>query len=76
MQKEPESHYFKQKLDGLIGRLLEIETTAALPNRLVALAKDAVLAWAAGALSKDWLKEGHLSAAEVQQLKEAGIWPW
>jgi hypothetical protein len=76
MQKEPESHYFKQKLDGLMGRLLEVETVAALPTDLVDLAKDAVLAWAAGKLSKDWLQEAGLSASEVQRLKDAGVWPW
>jgi hypothetical protein len=71
--QDPEFHHFAVKLRRLHR---EIITSEKLSDEDASLASDALMAWAAGRLPKDWIRERKINAAEAQRLKDAGVWPW
>jgi len=71
--EDPEFHYFALKLRRLHREIINSEK---LSDGQANLASDALMAWAAGKLAKDWVRERKINAAKVQKLKDAAVWPW
>ena len=71
--KDPEFHRFAVKLHHLHRQII---TSERLTDEERALAGDTVLAWAAWKLPKGWIRERKVNAAQVQRLRDAGVWPW
>ena len=40
------------------------------------VARDAVLSWIAETSEEDWIKGTGVTPAEVEYLRNAGVWPW
>jgi hypothetical protein len=54
----------------------EIITSENLTATEKDLAVETPLAWVAGKLAKDWIRERKINLAEVNRLKDGGVWPW
>ena len=64
------------QIDEFRQRIADGRDCGALPGSLPELALDGVLSWLAGHSEAEWREQAWVDEAEIEYLKDAGVWPW